>query len=92
MLEVVYDTFSIEEIHGSSQEVPIQGLGEAQTPGPTGHVDDPNDFLERDYLDCRNHNNDVDMSAKDGAEEGCYHEDCPYCSGDEGLLLLFEIR
>jgi hypothetical protein len=29
MLEVVYDTFSIEEIHGSSQEVPIQGLGEA---------------------------------------------------------------
>jgi len=30
MLEVVNDAFSIEKVHGGTQEIPVQGLGKAQ--------------------------------------------------------------
>lgn len=88
VLEVVDDTFAVEKIHGSTQEVPVECLGEAQLAGTARNVGNGNDLLEGDDLNSSDNHDDVDVTGKHGSEEEGNHDNAPYCSCDERLLLL----
>jgi hypothetical protein len=89
MLEVVYDTLAIEEVHGDSQEVPIERLCEAKAARLTRNVGDSDDLFERDDLNRGDNDDDVQMARAESTEEEAYHHECPYCAHYEiGLLLL----
>lgn len=92
MLEVVDDTLSIEKVHGGTQEVPVQGLGEAQRSSPAGNVGDGNDLLEGDDLNCSDDDNHIDVTGEHGSKEDANHGKGPDRAGDEGLLLLLILR
>lgn len=89
MLEIIDDTLAIEEVHCRSQPIPVQCLGELQSTRATRHIGNGNDFLEGYYLDCSHNRYDVDVAHEHGPEEYANHEECPYRSSDESLLLLF---
>lgn len=89
MLEVVNDAFSVEKVHGGAQEIPVQSLGKAQGAGSAGNVGNGDDFLERDDLDRRDNEDDVDVASEHGSKEDANHGKCPDGARDEGLFLLF---
>jgi hypothetical protein len=74
VLKVIDDALSIEEVHGRSQEIPVQRLGEAQTPGPTRNVGNGNNLLEGYDLDGSDNNDNVDMAGEHGDEEAADHD------------------
>lgn len=92
MLEVIDDAFSVQKIHGRSEEIPIQRLGKAEVLLSTGNVGNRDDLFKRDDLDRRDNGNDVYMAREHGEEKEPDHKKRPYRSSDEGLLLLFVIR
>jgi hypothetical protein len=89
MLEIVDDTFTVQEIHGGSQPVPVQGFCESKLTGSTGHICDGNDLLEGHNLDSSDNGKNIEMAHKHGTEEGPNHHESPYRTCNEGLLLLF---
>lgn len=91
MLEVVYDALAIQIVHRDAEEVPVQGLGEAQVLGLAGHVGDGNDLFERDQLNRSDQHDDVDVSREQREEEPKHHEERPYCSRYKRLLLLLVV-
>jgi hypothetical protein len=89
VLEVVDDALAVQEVHGGSQEVPVQRFGEAQAAGLAGDVGYRNDLLEADDLDSGDDNNDVQVASAEGEEEASDHDQGPCGAHDEvGLLLL----
>lgn len=88
VLEVVDDTLSVQEIHCCREEIPIQGLGEAEVLLLAGDVGDGNDFLEGDNLDRGDQTNDIDVTGEHGDEKAGDHHESPYRAGNEGLLLF----
>lgn len=88
VLEVVDNALSVKEIHGRREEIPVQGLGEAEVLLLAGYIGDGNNFLERDDLDGSNQNDDVDVTGEHGDKETRDHDESPYRAGNEGLLLL----
>jgi hypothetical protein len=88
MLEVVYDTFPIQEVHGCSQPVPIQRLCESQSSFSAWNARNGNDLFERYYLNRCNNCNYVNVPHEHRSEETAYHDKGPYRSGDESLLFL----
>lgn len=89
VLEVVYDTLAVEEVHGGAEEVPIQRLGEAQAAGLAGHVCDCDDLLKGYDLDRRDDDDYEEMAGAEGPEEASNHDEGPCCARYEvGLLLL----
>lgn len=52
VLEVVDHALSVQKIHSSRQEVPIQRFGKPQVLLLIGDTGDSDDFLERDDLDA----------------------------------------
>jgi len=64
-LEVVDDAFAVKKVHGSTKEVPVERLGEAQAAGPAGHVGDGDDLFEGDDLDGGDDDNNVDVTGKE---------------------------
>lgn len=89
MLEIVNDALSVEKVHGGAEEIPVQGSGEGQILRSAGDVGDGYDFLEGDDLDSGNYADDVNVAGEHGCKETSYHDERPYCSSDEGLLLFF---
>jgi hypothetical protein len=88
MLEIVDDAFSIQEVHGRGQEIPVERLRKADVLLPAGHICNGNDFLERDDLDRCDDDDYVNVAGKHGTEEEGNHHKGPYCPSDESLLLL----
>jgi hypothetical protein len=88
VFEVVDDTFSIEKIHDSAQEIPVQRLCKAQTARPTWHICYGNHLLEGDDLDGGDGDDDVDVAGEQGYEEAGNHDKGPYCARDEVCLFL----
>ena len=89
VLEIVDDAFAVQEVHGSAEEVPVQGFGEAQAAGLAGDVGYRNDLLEADDLDGGDDDDDVQVAGAEGEEEASDHDEGPCCAHDEvGLLLL----
>lgn len=88
MLKVVDDALSIQEVHGRSQEVPVQRLGKPDILLFTRGVGNGDDLLERDYLHRRHNANDVDVAGEHGNKEKRYHHERPYRPGNESLPLL----
>ena len=88
MLEVVDHRLSIQEVHCCAQKVPVQRLGEAQTPRSGRDIGNSDDLLEADDLDRSNNDYNVDVAGEHAGEEGRYHNQCPDGSSDEGLALL----
>jgi hypothetical protein len=46
VLEVVDHALSIQEVHGSSQKVPVQRLRKAEAPCSTWYIGDRDDFFK----------------------------------------------
>lgn len=88
VLEIVYHAFSIQEVHCRREPIPVQGLGEAEILLATGDVGDRDYFLERNNLNGSDQANNVYMTRKHSNKEARDHDEGPYCSCDEGLLLL----
>jgi hypothetical protein len=77
VLEVVYNTFAIQEIHGSPQKVPLQRLCKPKTSGFARDINDANNFFKGDYLNGCDENNDVDVAHENGEYEAAYHDNRP---------------
>lgn len=89
VLKVVNNTFSVKEVHGRCQPVPVQRLCEAQPPCPAGHIRNGNDLFERHHLHGSDNSNNVNVTHEHGAKEDANHDERPYGSGNEGSLLEF---
>lgn len=89
VLEVIDDTFTIQKVHRDSQEIPVQGSGERKVLLLGGDLSNVDDLLERDHLDGRNKEKNVDMATEHGEEEPPDHGKRPDCTRDEGLFFLF---
>lgn len=74
VLEVVYHTFSIQEIHGRPQEVPVERSRESKVFRPAGDIGNGNYFFEGHNLDCGHNPNHVDVARKHGGEEDSDHD------------------
>jgi hypothetical protein len=59
MLEIVYHAFTIQKIHGGTQEVPIQGFCKSQASSFTRDIDDADDLSEGYDLNCGDEDYDV---------------------------------
>lgn len=94
MLEIVDDTFAIEEVHGGSQEVPVQRLGEAQVSRLAGNGMYGDDLFEGYYLESGDEDDDVDVTREEGPKEATKHSKSPYSARVEvlHLLLVFGLR
>jgi hypothetical protein len=88
VLEVVYDTFAVQKVHGSAEEIPVERLGKAQTPGFAGDVCDGNDLLEGYDLDGGDDDDNVEVAGSEGQEEEGNHNEGPYCARYEVCLFL----
>lgn len=77
MLEVVYNTLSVEEVHSRCEPVPIEGFCKSQPASSTRYICDSDDLLEGNDLYASDDGNDVDVSHKHGSEEDAYHHECP---------------
>jgi len=91
VLEVVDDALAVEKVHGGPQEIPVERLGEAQTPRLAGHSMYGNDLLEGDDLDGGDYDYDVDVAGEQGPEEAAQHDKGPYGPGVEVLELLLVV-
>lgn len=88
VLEIVDDALPVQEVHGRREEVPVQGLGEAEVLLLARDVGDGNNFLERDDLDGSYKPDDVDVAGEHGDEKAGNHHEGPYRPGNEGLFLF----
>lgn len=88
MLKIINHALAVEEIHRSTKEVPVQGLGEAEGAGARGHVGDGDNLLEGDDLHGGHDDDDVDVAGEHAAEEDGDHDEGPDGAGDEGLFFL----
>ena len=91
VLEIVDDALAVEKIHGGPQEVPVERLGEAQTPRLARHSVYGNDLLEGDDLDSGDYDYDVDVAGEQGPEEAAQHDKGPYGPRVEVLELLLVV-
>lgn len=62
MLEIVDHALSIEKVHGRGEEIPVQGLGEAEILLLTGDIGDSDNFLEGNDLNGSHNTDDIDMA------------------------------
>ena len=92
MLEIVYHTLSVEEIHGHPQEIPVERSREPKILRPARDVGNGDDFFEGHNLNCRHDPNHIDVPREHGGEKDRDHDQGPYRSGDECLLLLLVVR
>lgn len=92
VLEVVDHALAVEEVHGRSEEVPIECLCEAQAARSRRHVGNRNDLLVANDLHGGHDDEHVDVAREHGAEEEGDHDDGPDGACDERLLLLFRFR
>lgn len=88
MLEVVDHAFPVQKVHRDCEKVPIQRLCQRQILLPRRDLRNCDDFLKAYDLNCRDNDENVDMSCEHCCEEASYHEQCPYCARNEGRLLL----
>lgn len=88
VLEVVDDALSIEEVHGCREEIPVEGLGEAEVLLLARNVGDGDNFLERNNLNGSHQDDDIDMTGEQGDKKAGDHHKCPYRPGNESLFLL----
>jgi hypothetical protein len=88
VLEVVDDALAVEKVHGGTEEVPVQRLGEAQAARLAGHIGDCDDLLERYDLDSGDDDDDVDVAGAQDPEEAKNHHEGPYGACYEVCLLL----
>lgn len=92
VLEVIDNALTVQEVHCDTEEVPVERFREPQTPCSRRNIADRDDFLEA-YDLHRCHNDDqVQMPSEHRAEEATDHDERPYGTRYEGLLLLLEIR
>lgn len=89
MLKVIDNAFSIQEIHGGRQKIPVQRLGKTQILLLARYVGNSDHLLERYDLDRGHDANDVDVAGEHGDEEAGNHDERPYCPRNKRLLLLF---
>jgi hypothetical protein len=66
VFKVVEDAFSIQEVHGDAQEIPVQGFCEPQASSSTGDVDNTDNFFEGNDLNCSDDYDYVDMACEQG--------------------------
>lgn len=92
MLEVIYNTFSVQKVHGRTEEVPVQTAREGEILGSARDIRNGNDLLEGDNLYRCDNANDVEMAGEQTNKESGDHDEGPYCSGDECLLFLLILR
>jgi hypothetical protein len=92
MLEIVDQALAVQEIHGDTEEIPVQRLCEAQAPGLAGDVDDANHLLEGHDLYGGYDHYHVDVALEKRGNEGTDHDHAPNGSSDEGLLFLLKVR
>lgn len=92
VFEVVDHALAVEEVHGRSEEVPVERLCEPQAPRSRRHVGNRNDLLVANNLHGGHDDEHVDVAREHGAEEEGDHDDGPDGTCDEGLLLLFRLR
>lgn len=88
MLEIIDDTFTVQEVHCDGQKVPVQRSCQREILPLCRHLGDIDDLLETNDLYGRDQEQDVNMSAEHGQEEASYHGQRPYRTSDEGLFLL----
>lgn len=88
MLEIIDDALPIEEIHCRREEIPIQRLGEFQVLRSARNVRDGDNFFERYDLYRCDDSDHVDVSGQDGGKEASDHDERPYRSCYETLLLF----
>ena len=91
VLKVVNDALSVQEVHGRGKPVPVQALGGPELAGSGGDARDGDDLLEGDDLDDGDDEDDVYVAHEEGGEEAADHEQCPYRSRYEVLLLLLVV-
>ena len=88
MFKVVDDAFSVQEIHRSSQKIPVQRFGKPKVFLLAGHIGNGNNLLEGDALDGRDHDDDKEVACAEGPEEGGNHDESPYGACNEVCLFL----
>lgn len=91
VLEVVDHAFSIQEIHGSPQEIPVCRFCESQASGFAWNINDAHHFLERNDLNCRDEHYNIDVTCHDCANESSDHQKRPYRSCNECRLFLLVV-
>jgi hypothetical protein len=89
VLEVVDHALAVQEVHGRPEEVPVEGLGEAQAACSRWHIGNRNDLLVTDNLHSGHNDEHVNVASEHGSEEEGDHDKSPDCACDESLLLLF---
>ena len=62
VLEVVDHAFAVQEVHGGSKEVPVEGLGEAQAACSRWHVCNRNNLLVANNLHGGHDDEHVDVA------------------------------
>lgn len=92
VLEVVDHTLAVQEIHGGSEEVPVESLGEAQAACSRRHIGNRNDLLVANNLHGGHDDEHVDVASEHGSKEEGNHDERPDGACDEGLLLLLVLR
>ena len=88
VLKIVDHVLAVQVVHDRAQEVPVQCAREAQVLGLAGRIGDGDDLLEGDELHGRDDGYYVDVAGEHEGEEEGNHDQGPYCTSDEGLLLL----
>lgn len=91
MFEIIYDAFSVQVVHGSPQEIPIQRPGKRKILRSTRNVCDGDDLFEGNDLNSGNNYHHVYVPGEHRDKEEGDHNQCPYCPGNECLLFLLVI-
>ena len=88
VLEVVDHTLAVQEVHGGSEEVPVESLGEAQTARSRRHICNGNDLLVANNLHGGHDDEHIDVAREHGSEEEGDHDKSPDRACNESLLLF----
>lgn len=92
VLEVVDHTLAVQEVHGGSEEVPVESLCEAQTARPRRHICNRNDLLVANNLHGGHNDEHIDVAREHRSEEEGDHDKSPDRACNESLLLLLVFR
>jgi len=92
MLEIVDDTFTVEEVHGDGKEVPAEGSGKREISLLARNLGNCNDFFKGYDLDGGDNHQDIDMTSEHSTEEAANHGQSPYRPCNESGLFLLIFR
>ena len=91
MFEIIDHALSIQVVHHRTKEIPVQCSRKSQIFCFTRYTGYSDDFFKGYDLYSCDDSDDIEMPREHAAKEYGHHDKGPYCSRDEGLLLLLVI-